>query len=131
MRAILATGMSLAVMGAVFGQAGHTSAAETGDQGALRAPQLADRLDRPGLADVKILPGSVVVGAKDSQGHPVMMVITSPADVFELISRGAEDVNSARETTGSGTGGAQPRMAPRLCNLLPLAGDDCLEPETN
>jgi hypothetical protein len=73
--------------------------------------QLANDLERSGFSDVKIVPGSFIVQAKDKTGNPVTMLLTSDS-ITEVT-----DVNSDRqsvETQKSGieaSGGAFANVA--------------------
>ena len=77
-------------------------------------------LDNAGFTDIKIMPESFLVHAKDSQGNPVIMMInpnsitalteeTSSTNSASNVNHGANTTNKAGATPGpSSTGGAQP-----------------------
>ena len=94
--------------------------ATNGGQGQMRiSDRMRDDLKKAGFTDIKIVPESFLVRAKDSQGNPVMMVINpdSVTAVTEQIqgtnsasnsNRGSTS-NNAGATPGPGsTGGSQP-----------------------
>jgi hypothetical protein len=96
--------------------------ATSGGSGNMRISQkLRDDLGKAGFTDIKIMPSSFMVRAKDSQGNPVMMVI-NPDSVTAITEEtnstnsasnahhgGADNSNGAGATPGpSSTGGAQP-----------------------
>ena len=63
---------------AAMDSAGSTSAQNATPDGQTPAhlsQKLRDDLTKAGFTDITIMPSSFVVRAKDSQGHPVMMVI--------------------------------------------------------
>jgi hypothetical protein len=51
-------------------------------------------LSKAGFTDIKIMPSSFLVRAKDSQGNPVMMVI-NPDSMTEVTEQGAPAVSGA------------------------------------
>jgi hypothetical protein len=65
--------------------------------------QLQRNLQQSGYTDIKIMPESFLVRAKDKDGNPVMMVI-NPDSVTAIteINRG-----NGSQTTGSGNAGSQ------------------------
>ncbi len=62
-------------------------------------------LTKAGFTDIHIMPSSFLVGAKDSSGNPVMMVINP--DSITAITEGASGTNAASGSTRQG-GGSQP-----------------------
>jgi hypothetical protein len=56
--------------------------------------RLRDDLSKAGFTDIKIMPSSFLVRAKDSQGNPVMMVI-NPDSVTEVTEQSAPSVSGA------------------------------------
>lgn len=50
--------------------------------------RLRNDLSKAGFTDIKIMPSSFIVRAKDSQGNPVMMVI-NPDSMTEVTEQGA------------------------------------------
>jgi hypothetical protein len=63
--------------------------------------QMRDNLQSEGFSDVKIVPDSFLVQAKDKSGHPVTMFI-NPTSMTEIVSEGSAPVSgmtsSANET---------------------------------
>ncbi len=129
MRAVLlATGLSLAVIGAAAAQSGNggreTAAASRPDIG----QQVENQLRQAGFTDVTVGQRSLLVRAKDGQGRDVTMVVDAGSAARPTGGFGA------RETTGMGTPNlpestsdyeALPPPPPPVCHLLPLAGDRC------
>jgi hypothetical protein len=70
------------------------------------AQKLSADLGKAGFTDIKIMPSSFLVRAKDSQGHAVMMVI-NPDSLTEVteVSAPASAANKG-EATGSASAGA-------------------------
>ncbi|MBV9288357.1 MAG: hypothetical protein JO288_11150 [Hyphomicrobiales bacterium] len=102
------------------GQTGGGQNAANGGMGQMRiSDRMRDDLKKAGFTDIKIMPESFLVRAKDPQGNPVMMVINpdSVTAVTEQMqgtnsasnaNRGSTS-NSAGATPGPGsTGGSQP-----------------------
>ncbi len=108
-RIALAAAMTLSVMGAAFaqssGSAGTSSDASGQGKGNIRQ-QVQASLKQSGFTDIKIMPESFLVRAKDPQGRPVMMVINpdSVTAVTDLSAAGsaARGNSSAGSTNGSG-----------------------------
>jgi hypothetical protein len=69
--------------------------------------RLRDDLSKAGFTDIKIMPSSFLVRAKDSQGNPVMMVINpdSVTEVTEENSAGSSGMKGG--TTGSNSANTQ------------------------
>jgi hypothetical protein len=75
------------------------SAADQNAQPGAQAPthmteRLRDDLSKAGFIDIKIMPSSFLVRAKDSQGNPVMMVI-NPDSVTEMTEQSEPSVSGA------------------------------------
>jgi hypothetical protein len=101
-----------------FGFAGSAVAAQTtspapgstADQNAQPAPpahitqRLRNDLSKAGFTDIKIMPSSFLVRAKDSEGNPVMMVI-NPDSMTEVTERPVSGTMKG-DTTGSSSGAA-------------------------
>lgn len=95
--------LSLALMqGTAFAQATKSSdknmnSAAQNDSTRSLPQQIRDKLKTQGYSDVKVVPGSFIVSAKDKEGDPVTMVIGPHSTaVFTTVS-----IDSA-PTTGSG-----------------------------
>ncbi len=73
--------------------------------------KLRDDLGKAGFSDIKIMPSSFIVRAKDSQGNPVMMVI-NPDSVTAITedTKGASSASNATHgaTNNSNSAGATP-----------------------
>jgi hypothetical protein len=65
--------------------------------------RLRDDLTKAGFTNITIMPSSFMVRAKDSEGHPVMMVI-NPDSVTEVTEQSAPAVSGAMK--GNVTGSA-------------------------
>ncbi len=85
-----ATARTLFVLLLGSGFAGSALAAMDSAQGSTDTPapthlsqKLHDDLTRAGFTDITIMPSSFMVRAKDSEGHPVMMVI-NPDSLTEV-----------------------------------------------
>jgi hypothetical protein len=63
--------------------------------------QMTNDLEHSGFTDVKIIPGSFIVQAKDKTGNPVTMLLT-PDSITEVT-----DVNSDRQSTGTLNAGTE------------------------
>ena len=63
-------------------------------------------LTKAGYSDINIMPTSFMVRAKDSQGNPVMMVI-SP-DSVTAIEQESADANATHNATGATPGATNP-----------------------
>lgn len=83
--------------------------------GAQISSKLRNDLAKAGFTDIKIMPSSLLVQAKDSEGNPVIMMINSNSmTAFE--TEGADSASTANhggKNTGAtpgpeSTGGAQP-----------------------
>lgn len=95
--------LSLALMqGAAFAQANKSSdkamnSTAQNESSRSLPQQIRDKLKSQGYSDVKIVPGSYIVGAKDKDGDPVTMVIGPHSTaVFTTVSA------DSASTTGSG-----------------------------
>lgn len=103
--------LSLALMqGAAFAQANKSSDkamnSTAQNQSAQSLPQqIRDKLKSQGYSDVKVVPGSYIVGAKDKDGDPVTMVIGPHSTaVFTTVSTDSASTTGgdSASTTGSG-----------------------------
>jgi hypothetical protein len=121
-----ALGTTLCALLLTCGLAGSAVAAQTtspapgsaSDQNAQPATQppihmtqrLRSDLSKAGFTDIKIMPSSFLVRAKDSQGNPVMMVINpdSMTEVTEAPVSGA----MKGDTTGSSSAGSASAPTP-------------------
>lgn len=84
------------------GQADPKPSAQTSQNAQSLPQQIQQKLKSQGFTDVKVVPGSFLVSAKDKEGDPVMMVIGPHSmTVFTMHS-------SDRSTTGSGQNGSNP-----------------------
>jgi hypothetical protein len=116
---ILATGLILALAVPAFGQSPkaqsqnqqnqnqQTQSQQT--QGQAQNRQSAQQrvqsdLQAAGFTDIRIMPESFLVRAKDKSGNPVMMVINPDSVAAVEFNR-----NTGSNTTGSGNQGANPR----------------------
>ena len=70
------------------GSAGDQNAAPGAEAPTHMSQKLRDDLTKAGFTDIKIMPSSFLVRAKDSQGNPVMMVINP--DSFTEVTQQAE-----------------------------------------
>ncbi len=109
---VLATGLSLALAGAAFAQSGtgNNSTATSGSQsqGTIRQ-QVQNDLAQAGFTDIKVMPESFLVRAKDKSGNPVMMVInpdsvTAVTGVPSTSGSGGGASNGSSSSTGSSSG---------------------------
>jgi hypothetical protein len=97
--ALLVAGLSQAALAQTSTQPSQRSGAATSTQGAETLPQaIQQRLTSSGFSDVKVVPRSFVVLAKDSSGRPVMMHITP--DSIAIMT----EVPVSSSTTGAGGG---------------------------
>ncbi len=71
------------------------------------AQKLRNDLDKAGFTDIRIMPSSFLVRAKDSAGHPVMMVI-NPDSITELTedNMGKKSASDAQHPAGAMNGAA-------------------------
>ena len=76
------------------GTTSSQSAAPNAQVPAHVSQRLRNDLTKAGFTDIKIMPSSFLVRAKDSQGNPVMMVI-NPDSVTEVTEQGAPTVSGA------------------------------------
>lgn len=69
-----------------------------------------DMLQRSGYSDIRVMPSSFMIRAKDQQGNPVMMSV-SPDSVTEISELGTSGRNGSTDNgadaSASGTSGAQ------------------------
>jgi hypothetical protein len=96
---VLAAGL---LQGTAFAQDNSAKSSDTGAtaENAQTLPQeLADKLKDQGFTDIKVVPGSFIVSAKDKNGDPVGMVI-GPHSMTMFAAISAHD----KSTTGSGSG---------------------------
>ncbi len=103
---VLATGLALALTGAASaqssthtGSAGTTNAASssgTQNPAAIRQ-QIQTDLSQAGFTDIKMMPESFLVRAKDKRGNPVMMVINP-----DSVTASTEIPGQGKQTTGKG-----------------------------
>lgn len=77
-------------------QSMHPGAAK---QGSLRA-QVRDMLQKEGFTDIRVMPSSFMVHAKDKDGNPVFMSI-SPDSFAEVAEVGTSGSNNATESTSA------------------------------
>jgi hypothetical protein len=89
--------------GPIHGTALAQSQSNTADSSATQSVQslpeeLKQKLETQGFTDVKIVPGSYIVSAKDKQGDPITAIIgPNSMTVFSISTPG-----SSGSTTGSG-----------------------------
>lgn len=78
---------------------GQAMQAQTSAQGSQNVPQeLKQKLASQGFSDVKVVPGSYIVSAKDKDGNPVTMIIgPNSMTVFALSS--PDNMSSTDNTT--------------------------------
>jgi hypothetical protein len=97
---VLAAGL---LQGTAFAQdnsAKSSDATSATTENAQTLPQeLADKLKDQGFTDIKVVPGSFIVSAKDKNGDPVGMVI-GPHSMTMFAAISAHN----KSTTGSGSG---------------------------
>lgn len=87
--------------------AANESTSSTPPNAAQIEQDLHQDLSKAGFTDIHIFPGSFMVHAKDSKGHPTEMMV-SPNSVTEITAMGGP--NSAGKTGspgGNGTSGSQ------------------------
>jgi hypothetical protein len=110
----LATAIVLTFTGVAFSQptpnqpAPNPSAKDQGTQNPTKQPiqqQVQNNLTQAGYTDIKIMPESFLVRAKDKSGNPVMMVI-NPDSVTEITDLGPRSSNNT--TTGQGPAAGNP-----------------------
>jgi len=87
MRHVLTTTLSLALLSTVSFAATPPQTSSTTGQAAQNVPQeLQQKLTDQGFTDVKVVPDSFLVSAKDKQGYPVTMLIgPNSLTVFTMI----------------------------------------------
>lgn len=93
------------------GMNGARNAMNAGPGGMKISERLKNDLTKAGFTDIKIMPESFMVRAKDSQGNPVMMVINP--DSVTAITEETQSTNSASNakhgaTNNSNSAGATP-----------------------
>jgi FKBP-type peptidyl-prolyl cis-trans isomerase len=104
--AAAAAAAMLLVPGAVLAAGSPTSQDQMNAQSTQAISQeLKQKLQDQGYSDVKVVPGSLIVSAKDKNGDPVTMVIGPQSmTVFAIAANngsGAASAASAEEVTGS------------------------------
>jgi hypothetical protein len=75
--------------------------------------ELSQKLQRQGFSDVRIVPGSFIVSAKDRNGDPVNMVIGPHSMTMFVVSNAG---TSSGSTTGSGTNSTTGRSGNNMQN---------------
>ncbi len=118
-----AFGLTMAFVGSALAQSPSVQAPGTqapgtqnkpgaAHQGQLQSPsirqQVQANLEQAGYSDIKIMPESFLVRAKDKSGNTVMMVI-NPDSVTSITE--IDNPNSASSTTGSAAGRNAPANA--------------------
>jgi hypothetical protein len=97
--ALLVAGLSQAALAQSTSQPSELSGAATNAQGAEALPQaIQQQLTSSGFSDVRVVPRSFVVFAKDRNGRPVMMHLT-PNSMMIMT-----EVPVSGSTTGAGGG---------------------------
>jgi hypothetical protein len=97
-RTIIPALMSVAVSVALAHGAAvaQTTAPSTADGSVQNVPQqIRDKLSSRGFQDVKVVPGSFLVSAKDKNGNPVMMIIGP--DSMTMLSTSDDDDDSTAD----------------------------------
>ena len=86
-------GSALAAMDSANSPSAQNAAPSAQTPGHL-SQKLRDDVAKAGFTDIKIMPSSFLVRAKDSQGNPVMMVV-NPDSVTEVTEQGEPTVSGA------------------------------------
>jgi hypothetical protein len=85
----------------VYDSASHTNNPGNNAQSSAPLPlQLKQKLQSAGYSDVKIMPTSFVVQAKDKQGDPVEILIT-PHSIMEVTALNASEQNDVASSSHS------------------------------
>lgn len=98
----LTVACAVLIPGVAFAQSTASTANDnSASQSSQSLPQqIQQKLTNQGFTDVKVVPGSFLVSAKDKQGDPVTMIIgPNSMTVFTMSASGA-----ASSTTGSSIG---------------------------
>jgi len=101
-RTLIATAAALAAVSSIAVASAFATDSQTGSL----QQQMANNLRQSGFSNVKVVPGSFYVRAKDQSGNPVSMFITpdSMAEVTTIGYTGSQHVaaNTANEQTSGG-----------------------------
>jgi len=79
--------------------AANSAASNTNSAGALRG-HIRDMLQQSGFSDIRVMPSSFMIRAKDKDGNPVVMSV-SPDSVTEVSELGRPDNSSANTTSAA------------------------------
>lgn len=79
--------------------------ATTGNNGTSLRDHIRDMLQQSGFSDIRVMPSSFMIRAKDQNGNPVVMSV-SPDSVTEVSALGAADNNGASGAGNNDTRGA-------------------------
>ncbi len=109
----IAFALLLAAAGPAFAATATTNAVPTQNQAEKTSPeaanlrqQMQNDLAKAGFTDIKIMPESFLVRAKDSHGNPVMMVI-NPDSFTEVTTMTPKNNASASNNPASGANSSQ------------------------
>ena len=84
------------------GQSAPSTTQTPTHMGHMISQRLRDDLSKAGFSDIKIMPSSFLVRAKDSQGNPVMMVI-NPDSMTEVTEQQAPAAAGAMKGASAGS----------------------------
>jgi hypothetical protein len=94
------------------------SSAQNVPGGAMHVAQkMRDDLSKAGFTDIRIMPSSFLVRAKDSSGNPVMMVVNP--DSITAITEERSGTNAANGSTRPGSPGGNQSSAPGAAQTKP------------
>ncbi len=112
--ALLVAGLSQAALAQTSTQQNQPSSSAENTQAPQNLPQsLRQRLTSAGFTDVRIVPSSFVITARDKDGRPVMMRITPnsmsflteiPASSSSTTGAGSNNMNNSGQRSNSGQG---------------------------
>lgn len=101
---MLAAGLTLALAAPAFAQNSQGQNPTSGQNSANVRQQVRQNLEAAGYTDVKVMPESFLVRAKDRSGNPVMMII-NPDSVTAVTTLSSSTSNNGKgSTSGSGMG---------------------------
>lgn len=101
---VLATGLTLALAGPALAQSPAPDSTPSGSNPAAIQQQVKQNLAAAGFSDIKVMPESFLVRAKDKTGNPVMMII-NPDSITAVTAMNGSTLNGST-MGGSTTGGS-------------------------
>jgi hypothetical protein len=106
-RTLTAAVVSIGLLpGAALAQSGSTTASTQAQTTQTLPQEIRQKLSKQGFTDVKVVPGSFIVSAKDKDGDPVSMVIGPHSmTMFTFTSAGnGSNTGSSSSTGAQGSG---------------------------